>query len=158
MPDIRDEATQDAIAQEITSNGRKKGKAMRDVGYTDSTSKNGTAIKEVCGNLRVKAKIQAIDAETADKYELSRKKQNERLLDLVADKLTPASVKVSALRELNDCMGYHREKAPNEEAESQRRARITSEEKELAEYAANQRVIKLSGGLESTGPDVAKTG
>ncbi|KKL07277.1 hypothetical protein LCGC14_2587580, partial [marine sediment metagenome] len=70
----------------------------------------------------------------------------------------PASVKVSALRELNDCMGYHREKAPNEEAESQRRARITSEEKELAEYAANQRVIKLSGGLESTGPDVAKTG
>lgn len=157
MPDIRDEATQDAIAQKITSNGRKKGKAMRDTGYSDATSKNGTRIKGVCDNVRVKAKIKAIDDKTADKLDFSREGQLKKLQTVAEDKKAPHASVVSAIRAQNSMLGYDQEKAPNEEAESQRRARITSEDKELAEIAANQRVIRLSGGLELNGPDVAKT-
>ena len=64
MPNIKDDSTVEAIAQEFTSNGRCKGKALEAIGYSKGYA-NTQGIIVVYSNVRVKAAIAKIDAKTA---------------------------------------------------------------------------------------------
>ena len=61
MPSIKDESTVEAIAQEFTSNGRNKARALETIGYSKGYS-NTQGIGVVYSNLRVKQAIARIDS------------------------------------------------------------------------------------------------
>lgn len=79
MPSIKDPTTVKAIAQEYCGNGRDKAKAMKTIGYAESSCKSGRAVKYVYGNVRVKTAIAKIDAKTAKKHTITRNEIIEEL-------------------------------------------------------------------------------
>lgn len=60
-----------AIAQEYCTNGMKKGKAMRDTGFAESSCKSGHTIASVYNNVLVKAAIAEITAKTRADSEIT---------------------------------------------------------------------------------------
>lgn len=146
MPDIRDNSTVEAIARAFTSNGRKKGQALRDVGYPDATSKSGARLKDIYENVRVKDAIAGIDAENERITGVSREDMEQRILKAfdLGEKLRDSKAMTSAARALNSMRGYDQEKAPNEDAARARAERMTVEERALAEAYTNERVLALA--------------
>ncbi len=120
-------------------------------GYSEKSASSG--IMDLLGNMCIKQEIAKYKAKIDEKLDLSRKAQHERLMSLFNDPATPASTKVAVLRELNDMKGYHREKAPNEEAEVLRQQRLTAEDKVVAKAVARLRVAEMSGQIRPVGPD-----
>ncbi len=114
---------------------------MVEVGYTPAYAKS------YCGkmweNIGLLAAIKRIDDKIVAEMDLSRKAQYQRLLDIY-DKTTSDSVKVACLREMNEMLGYHRDKAPNTEKEQARLERLSTEERKLARTAAKMRTDELS--------------
>ena len=72
MPSIKDESTVEAIAREFTSNGRNKERALKAIGYAESSCKSGKAVKDVFGNLRVKSAIARIDTRNMEEQDVTR--------------------------------------------------------------------------------------
>lgn len=142
MPSITDQSTIEALARAFCSNGRKQEQAMIEVGYADAYAKS------YCGkmwdNTSLIAAIKRIDDKIVDEMDLSRKAQYQRLLDVYDDTSTD-SVKVSALREINEMLGYHRDKAPNQEKVAEIRARMSDEELALYTELAKIRTDRLAG-------------
>ena len=95
----------------------------------------------------VKAEITRQLSKKHKTLDLSRNAQHDRLMAVIDDITTPKSVKVSALRELNDMLGYHRDKAPNAEREQAIRQKMTDEElvlhQEIARLRTQQESIRL---------------
>jgi len=139
MPSIKDASTVKAIARVFCGKAkRNKTETLRIVGYKPSYYLGGRSDRAVWGNVRVIAAIKAIDDEFAAEMDLTRKAQYRRLLDII-DNTQLDTVKVSALRELNEMLGYHREAAPNKEKEQALAARMSKEDRELATLAARLR-------------------
>ena len=63
----------------------------------------------------------------------------------MAKQTKSASAMTSAIREQNEMLGYHRDKAPNEEAEAAKAKLMTAEQAESALIAAKMRTDALSG-------------
>ena len=144
MPSIKDISTVNLIATLFCGVcKRNKTQTLIKAGYSKGYADNGAGHR-VFGNVRVKAAIKAIDDKMADEMDLSRKAQHQRLLDIVQDETTPKSVRVSALRELNEMLGYHRDKAPNEERQRAVLDHMTLEEIQLAEIVARLRTRQES--------------
>lgn len=147
MPSIKDESTVEALARAFTSNGRNRGKALRIIGYAESTCISGKALEDIYGHLRVKAAIARIDAKTEEKLDLSRAGQHAKLetaIQMALDAKNPAAY-ISGVREQNEMLGYHRDKAPNQEKVDEILARMTDEEIATRRIVAKMRTDALSG-------------
>ena len=162
MPSIKDQSTVDAIAREFTSNGRRKGEALKEIGYSDAYSVDGgRGCDVVFSNVRVIAAIKAIDDKDVVKMDLSRQAQYKRLLgayDMAVEQRSPQAIK-SVLAEINVMLGYQREAAPNKEKEQALAARMSKEDRELATLSARLRTEQEArAGLKLVeGTDAAKT-
>lgn len=116
MPSIKDNSTVEAIAREFTSNGRNKERAMRTIGYAESSCKSGKAVKDVYGNLRVKQAIARIDAKTSEKIEHNQEIAIKKLyadyenLETAALRGNIAAIqaRTAIIRELNEITGQHK--------------------------------------------------
>ncbi len=153
MPSIKDLSTIKAIAREYCGNGRDKAKAMRTIGYAESSCKSGKAVGDVYGNLRVIAEIKAIDDETAEKLGITRAGQHLKLQEAykIAKAAKNPSAMTGAVREQNEMAGLHRDKAPNADKERAIAERMSSEDKELA-----QALAKIRTEQEANRPNTVK--
>ncbi len=144
MPSIKDESTVNKIAEVFCGEGkRNKAETLRIVGYADSYCDNrGTGI--VYTNDRVRAAIARIDDKIVAEMDLSRKAQYQRLLDIY-ENTNSDSVKVACLREMNEMLGFHREKAPNAEKLEELRERMSAEDVEYRKAYAKSRTDAESG-------------
>jgi len=148
MPDIRNDETVEAIAQEYTSNGHNKSQALIKVGYDEVNARSGKGLK-VYENPRLTEAIANIEAKTAKKCGYSREKQLKKL-DEARDHavtLDAPSAEVSAIRAQNLMLGYDQEKAPNEEAELARANRMSEEDRALNVKYSNQRCLEIAKEL-----------
>ncbi len=106
---------------------------------------NNATLRAIASENLTKANViaekQRIQAETEQKLDLSRESQHEKLKEAfdIAKTGKNAAAMTSAIREQNEMLGYHRDKAPNTEREAARLARMTDEERKLAELAAKLR-------------------
>lgn len=118
---------------------------MVKVGYTPAYARS------YCGRMWANAQlltaIRRIDDKIVDEMDLSRKAQYQRLLDIY-ETTKIDSVKVSCLREMNEMLGYHRDKAPNAEKVAELRERMDSEELISRQNHAKSRTDELSGSNE----------
>ncbi len=123
---------------------------MRTIGYAESSCKSGQATGDVYGNLRIIAAIARIDAKTAEKLDLSREGQHRKLEKALAMAIateSPAAM-TSAIREQNEMLGYHRDKAPNAEKVAEMREHMDAEEIARRQGQAKRRTDELSGSNE----------
>ncbi len=110
MPSIKDQSTVEAIAREYCSNGRKKGKALKTIGYSEGYS-NTQGIIVVYSNVRVKAAIKLIDAKDEQKCEYTKEEAQRRLdaaYNLAIDD-NQASAAVSAVVAANRMRGWDKD-------------------------------------------------
>ena len=121
---------------------------MIDVEYSPAYAKS------YCGKLwdnpRLKAAIARIDAKTAAKLDLSREGQHKKLDMALAMAIATenASAMTSAIREQNEMLGYHRDKAPNAEKVAEMREHMDAEEIARRQGQAKRRTDELSGSNE----------
>lgn len=146
MPDIQDKSTVEAIAREFTSNGRKKGPAMRTIGYAESCCVSGRAMGSVYDNVRVKEAIARIDAKMSKKLNITRESQLTDLQEAkqMARDLKMPSAFVSACREQDNILGLVRDKAPNQEKVDEIRRRMSEEDVLLNQEHAERRTKALA--------------
>ena len=102
-------------------------------------------------NINIKAEITRRIDKKNEVIDLSREAQYRRLLDIAQDPTTPKTVVVSALRELNNVLGYQRELAPNLDKEQAILQRMTAEELKTAEAIARLRTMSESMPKLATG-------
>ncbi len=96
----------------------------------------------------IKQAIDKIRADLAAECEFTREKQLKDLESAkkLAKGLEMPAAMVSATREQNEMLGYHRELAPNEEKERKRLARMDLETKRMAEIKADKRLSQVAEG------------
>ncbi len=114
-------------------------------GYSPKTA--STQAEQLLRILEVKQEIGRIDAKTAKKLDLSREGQHAKL-DMALEMAIAtgnASAMTSAIREQNEMLGFHREKAPNEEKMAEVRSRMDAEELEFRKEYAKKRTAAESG-------------
>lgn len=119
--------------------------AMIIAGYSERTASH--CVFRMLSNAVIKDRIVRYRADLAAESEFTRKKQ---LKDLEDDKQKAKlagqfSASISATREQNEMLGYHRDLAPNLEKEQAKRELLESEEREL-ERLTKLRVAELSTG------------
>ncbi len=127
-------------ANELTYNkGRESARAA---GYKGNDNTLAVVATENLNKPNVIAEIARINSETAELMQITRAGQHKKLAEAfkVAKDNNQASAMVSAIREDNEMCGYHREKALNPEKEAEKAARMTDEERRLAEITAKVRV------------------
>ena len=132
---------------EYMINGHNASEAYKKI-YPDC----GTSVRQAASRLLNKVDIKAEITRQMDNKDkirdYSRTTQQQRLLDIADDSTASHTVKVSALRELNDMLGYHRDKAPNAEREQAIRQKMTDEElvlhQEIARLRTQQESIRLA--------------
>ena len=131
MASIRDKSTIEIIAKTYCSNGRIKSLALQGAGYSKLYSER--AGLKLFDNVQLIATIARIDAKTERKLDLSRAKQHAKLeqAQAMAIETHSPSAMVSAIREQNEMLGYHRDKSPNQEREQSLTGRITAEEQRI---------------------------
>lgn len=128
-------------------NGQDRADAYKNANYDvkdkETAARCGWRLLNKCEN--VLAYYEALKAERDKNIErtqnITRTTQIKSLNETyeLAKTLKNPSAMVSALREINEMMGYHRENAPNAEREAAKRARMTKEEEKLHEAAAKLR-------------------
>lgn len=137
------------FAEIYTTNGHNGADAYRKA-YPNCISGHKQAAERLLTNVDLKAYIANIDAKTAAKMDLSRESQYLRLLnahDKANTANSPAAM-VGALREMNEMLGYHRDKAPNEEQAQAVVRRMTTQDRLIAEEVA--RLLTERKQVEST--------
>jgi len=113
-------------------------KSAQKAGYKGSYAVlNQIAIDNLHKPIIIREK-QRIQTETEEKLDLSREKQHKKLelAFTLAVKTESPSAMVSAIREQNEMLGYHRDKSPNTERESAKLKRMSEETKRLAQQLA----------------------
>ena len=113
--------------------------SAKKAGYSMKTANEQAA--RLLANVSIKEAIAVYKAGIAVKLELTREAQHKKLQQALqmAIETKSAAAMTSAIREQNEMLGYHRDKAPNTEREAARLARMTDEERKLAELAAKLR-------------------
>lgn len=106
MPDIRDDNTVEALANEYCINGGNKSQALLKVGYGEGYATTGEAIA-LLENPRVKAAIKRIKIETS--YTLDDYQQDLRDDRKLARDLKQPSAAISGSIALGRSMGYDKD-------------------------------------------------
>lgn len=146
MPSIKCQAVVDTSAKAITSSrmsmwceymytpgsdtyGNGKESAHK-AGYKGNSNTLAQTAHKLVRNAKCIARKAAIWAETAEKLGLSREGQHEKLQMALAMAIATAnaSAMTGAIREQNEMLGYHRDKAPNTEKMAELRDRMETEE------------------------------
>ena len=110
--------------------------------YSDTYPDAGDSAKQsssaLMTNPDIKAEITRRQAEEANKLNLSRASQHLKLQNALtfAIRCEKPSAMVSAIREQNEMLGYHRDKAPNAEREASTLARMSEQELRIASAVA----------------------
>ncbi len=115
-------------------------------GYSERTANN--MVSRLLVNVGIKAEIAQIRADLATEAGFTREQQLKdlELAKTFAVLKHETSGMVSAIREQNEMLGYHRELAPNTEKEAEKAAKMTDEEREFARIAARMRGNELAEG------------
>lgn len=104
--------------------------SARRAGYKGNTGTLATVGKENIRKPQIIAEKARIQAITAKKLDLSRQAQHEKLeraFKIAEDGKNPSAM-ATVIREQNEMLGYHRDKAPNTERIEQIRRRMDEEE------------------------------
>ena len=119
---------------ELWVNGEEKFNAFYDAGFkAKSTKVASAAVCRLLKKVSCSAYLQALkdkrDTELQRKTNISRTTQLASLIAAkdLAESLNNPSAIVSAIREMNEMLGYHRENAPNPEREAARKRRFEAE-------------------------------
>jgi len=127
---------------ELWINGEEKFDAYNNAGFKAKNSKVASAaicrlLKKVNCSAYLEALKNEKDSELQRKNKITRTTQLNALTKAkeLAERLNNPSAMVSAIREQNDMLGYHREAAPNPEAEAARKQRLDEETQALREQA-----------------------
>jgi hypothetical protein len=167
LKELRNKCTEkEAKFLELWVNGEEKFNAYNNAGFKAKNTKVASAaicrlLKKVNCSAYLEALKNQKDSELQRKNKITRTTQLNALEDAkkLAEKLNNPSAMVSAIREQNEMLGYHRENAPNTEKEAMRRKIEDDERKEL-EKAAKERSEELSKKrteeLSQTGLKVVK--
>ncbi|KKK82809.1 hypothetical protein LCGC14_2799710, partial [marine sediment metagenome] len=117
---------------------------MIKAGYAENYAMHRS--EKVLSNVVVIAAIAKIDGKTAKKLDLTREGQHKKLEEvrIMALKNGNPAAAASAIREENDMLGFHREKAPNQEKEQAILDRMSEEERLLELEAVKLRTSKLA--------------
>ena len=157
LKELRDRLPErQAVFVENLFSGMTRPKAYKNAGYEvrDNDTAARCAWRLLNKNENVLAYYEALkkgkDDNTIRTLNITRTTQIKSLRDtfLLAERIENPSAMVSALREINEMMGYHRENAPNAEKEAAKAARMSREEKEIARLLAQQRTAELAGGAK----------
>lgn len=127
--------------------------AAKQAGYEANSDKAfGVIATNNLVKVSIKAYIERKRRKVQDKIDeeliYTRKKQLDKLDKAYdrADKQDSPTAMVSAIREQNEMLGYHRELGPNKERESERKAKI-DKELEALRALARQRTGQLSRSI-----------
>ncbi len=147
---FRDRLTEKQVKfVELHKSGQDRGEAYQNAGYKpkDLLSAQVEASRLLTKNVKVIAYFEALKAEDDRKTNITRTMQLNalRAAQELAQALKNPSAMVSAIREMNEMLGYHRELAPNAEAEAARKARMDAERRKVAEKVAKMRTDEESG-------------
>ncbi len=152
---LQDECTEkQAKFIDLLTEGQEKPKAYENAGFKPKNRRGAqvAACALLTTNLNVQAYYEAKKAERDRKIErtlnITRTTQLNALniAQAIAKKQNNPSAMVSAIREQNEMLGYHRELAPNTEKEAEKAAKMTDEEREFARIAARMRGNELAEG------------
>ena len=140
---------QKAFIQAYTTPGKGYNNATQAAiiaGYSAKTANN--MVNRLLVNVGIKEAIAQIRADLAVEMGFTREKQLKdlELAKGFALQKHETSGMVSAIREQNEMLGYHRELASNPEKEAEKAAKMTKEDKVLARITARQRTEELAGG------------
>ena len=132
--------------------GLTKPEAYKKAGYK-ATNKDSirSSVSRMLAKDNVQAYLQAVkaknDAEINRTSKITRTTQLNVLNDVIAlaERQHNPSAMVSAIREQNEMLGYHRQSAPNPEAEAARKQRLDEETQAMREQA-KLRVISIAAG------------
>ena len=125
-------------------------------GYSERTAARNTP--QIMNNNGVKQAINQLKADLAAENGFTREKQLKDLeaFKEMARRAENPNAGISAIREQNEMLGFHRELAPNAEREAaEQRRRMTEEEWKLAEKLANElnREAAGEGEVRTVKPD-----
>ena len=147
---------------ELWLNGGEKFSVYKQAGYHPKSP--GVASANVCRLLKkaqCKAYFQALKDQQDKNTNISRTMQLNQLHKAfkMAQSQSNPSAMISAIREQNEMLGYHRESAPNQEREQARRDIIAKEKNALdrIQQLAQDRTSELSKGdsdISDSGDDV----
>ena len=151
LKELRDKCSvKEAKFLELWINGEEKFDAYNNAGFKAKNTKVASAavcrlLKKVSCSAYLEALKNKRDTELQRKNKITRTTQLNALEDAkkLAEKLNNPSAMVSAIREQNEMMGYHRESAPNLEAEAARKQRLDEETQAIREQA-RQRTETIS--------------
>ena len=134
---------QESFCQEYIKDSNGQQSAER-AGYSKKTARMQASTMLTKQNITTR--IAGIKAEIAEKANITRETQLAKLDQATSIALSQnnPSAMVSAIREQNDMLGYHREAAPNPEAEAARKQRLDEETQALREQAKERiRIISI---------------
>ena len=139
---------------ELWVNGEEKFNAYNNAGYKVKNTKVASAavcrlLKKVNCSTYLEALKNEKDSELQRKNKITRTTQLNALTKAkeLAERLNNPSAMVSAIREQNEMLGYHRESAPNPEAEAARKQRLDEETQALREQARRRtNIISINEG------------
>ena len=151
LKELRDKCSvKEAKFLELWINGEEKFDAYNNAGFKAKNTKVASAavcrlLKKVSCSAYLEALKDKRDAELQRKNKITRTTQLNALTKVkeLAERLNNPSAMVSAIREQNEMLGYHRESAPNPEAEAARKHRLDEETQAMRE-AAKARTIDIS--------------
>jgi len=125
---ITKEKAQRIAVEYAKTNFLNRERALLNVGYSPKYARAGTSAK-LFSNALILSEIAKIQAKEEKKLDVTREKQLKRL-KLAYDEAETSenpSAMVSAIREMNEMLGYHRDNAPNPEKEALRKRRTDTE-------------------------------
>lgn len=142
-------AKQEAFVQAYTTPGKGLNNASQAyrIAYPNCKGGYDKLGPRLMGKDGIKATIAKIRADLAAENGFTREKQLKdlELAKKIAQGKLDSSGMVSATREQNEMLGFHRELAPNAEREAARRAVLDTEKRKVAEKVAKLRTDEESG-------------
>ena len=141
---------------ELWVNGQEKFNAYNNAGFKAKNTKVASAaicrlLKKVNCSAYLEALKNEKDSELQRKNKITRTTQLNALEDAIrlAEKLNKPSAMVSAIREQNEMLGYHRDNAPNAEREAAKKAIMDAETRKVAEKVAYLLTDEESGEVKT---------
>jgi len=124
--------------REYTTNGHNASKAYSKA-YPDCISGHRQAGSALLTNLDIRQEIDRIEAKSEAKVDITRELLVAKMYAIIEDNTSNKADMTRAASLIADMCGYKREAAPNQEKERAILARMSSEDKELAQLAAKLR-------------------
>lgn len=155
--------TKEAKFLELLITGEEKFNAYKQAGFRSKNAKVASAavcrlLKKVSCSAYFEALKAENDRELQRKTAITRSTQLNALIAAkdLAERLRNPSAMVSAIREMNEMLGYHRDKAPNPEAAAARMNRIKGE-MDILRQIGRERTKQLSMVPEEDIIDITAT-